>query len=137
MKILINALEPDFSRLGAKRWFSALHMQSGLNLEILVFRFCLVYSFMVGNKYNTFVNTAIEISGIFPVSDTSNAERLVLFYKRPVCFLVIKLSSRPKGEIYKHIVIIKISRVARNDIYAICSWTQHRVLEKLKEEVVI
>jgi hypothetical protein len=31
-------------------------------------------------------------------------------------YLVVEVSSRPQGEILKHIVIIKISRAARNDI---------------------
>jgi hypothetical protein len=34
----------------------------------------------------------------------------------------INLSSRPKGEIFKDIVIIKISRFARNDVYATYFW---------------
>jgi len=35
-----------------------------------------------------------------------------------LCF-VIKLSSRPEGEIFEHVVLIKISRFARNDIIAV------------------
>jgi len=34
-----------------------------------------------------------------------------------LCFL-ISLSSRPAGEIFEHVVLIKISRFARNDIIA-------------------